>query len=631
MKWIRKIILAVFLLGTLTIGTVVYMLGDPEVLRNDIEKIASAELARPVMIRGSLSWQFFPSITLVLKDIAVADTKTEMTGGTKASQLHSVEIHKATVSTRLIDLLSQPENWVIQEIALKGLYLVSDTSHYDFPSLTLAPLAFGHAMNLTGALRLSPLKGEGSNLDNSNAEQVHFEARLSVDQLRGRDPYPQTGRGYGVTLHNSEINSPWLNANCSGTGEITPAFFAASTGYSAARSITTGASNPQAIAFSGPELVANNKMLANQAIKEKEKNAALISAQVEANTLASEALFDPSMLLGLSGSGTCKLLKFTNPFHLVESVAVDASLSNGVILVDGKAKHGAGPPARFNLNLDGNQASPVWRLKTKADAIGVAEILRSFESDLDWRGSLNLNSLHETTGITLAALIKNLTGEVEFNGIDGGMDVSGINAIIEKIGAQGLAQLKLAPLTNPLGYAKLNASWFQKGEQGTLKMRADNLLLDAGGQFDLTSGDMSLNGSIIVEARKSAAAYKEEVASESKQPVTNNLGIKFPKFLQGIPLKFTCDGSLKEPNCKPKIDIGETIKRSINGMTDAKIVSLREKLNDALPERLRETKSRLSDLFERRRNGAPHKQDLKKALEQKQRDLKQKSKQPQDQ
>lgn len=122
MKWIRKIILAVFLLGILTIGTVVYMLGDPEVLRNDIEKIASAELARPVMIRGSLSWQFFPSITLVLEDIAVANTKTEMTGGTKASQLHSVEIHKATVSTRLIDLLSQPENWVIQEIALKGLY-----------------------------------------------------------------------------------------------------------------------------------------------------------------------------------------------------------------------------------------------------------------------------------------------------------------------------------------------------------------------------------------------------------------------------------------------------------------------------------------------------------------------------
>lgn len=236
--------------------------------------------------------------------------------------------------------------------------------------------------------------------------------------------------------------------------------------------------------------------------------------------------------------------------------------------------------AAVDVDINASRHSPRWKVKPDVQGADTQAVMAWMEQELSWAAPLLFNGEFTMIGNTTNDLISSVSGNANFDGGTGKIDISIIKQSASTLadlasvaGADVLPELqeaiaKVAAWPEELDYSKLAGDWKVNGNQQNFDFALDNLSITATGTADAITDKLDMRAELTFNDDPDLHSFD------------------MPKALQGIPIPVRCVGTMTEPDCG--LDRTATQKLVTSVLRGQAGSRLQEVIADKVPDEYKE-------------------------------------------
>ncbi len=239
--------------------------------------------------------------------------------------------------------------------------------------------------------------------------------------------------------------------------------------------------------------------------------------------------------------------------------------------------------ADLDATIDASAEPVRWTLVPDLQGVNSQRLLDWLGEDLNWLAPLAYGGTLRLEGNTEAELLASLSGETEFDGGQGTIDIRPVKQQVARLAAMLKEGDRISAWPDDWDYQHFTGDWRIDRQHHQLDLRLDNLTVAAEGDYQPSTEQIDLSAELTF-------------GNDPTYPI-----FEVDPLLYGLPIPVHCKGPISEPACRLDERSAQRIVASAlqSDAPDGLRSKLERKIEDEVPAEYQDAARSLLELFSR--------------------------------
>lgn len=293
-----------------------------------------------------------------------------------------------------------------------------------------------------------------------------------------------------------------------------------------------------------------------------------------------EDLIPVDVFRAWSWAGECLLDWAELDGQRFEQLAVDFQNAAGASAVLARAPRFFGGEAVADVAIDARREPVRWTVTPTLTGVNSRDLMSWLDQRLNWVATLAYGGTLQFEGNTAAELAASASGETQFDGGDGRIDIAEVRRQVRSLAAMWGDAERIDRWPEVWNYQRLVGTWRIDGHRHVLEAALDNLTLLAEGNYQPLTDELDMLLTL-------------EFGNDPALPTFD-----LNPLLYDLPIPVRCRGELAEPRCRVDPDAAQrVVAAALSGENSELRGTLERKIEEDVPEQYRDAARSLLDLL----------------------------------